>query len=116
MESNILFDTHVKPILPIIKKGDIEYLKINIKKQYGFDVNIVSTLLIHAVQQEQYEICKFLINLGADVNIIFELRNNLLTYMLINIPIFDKNIFKLIIIYNSDTLDYDYYYDGEKIN
>ena len=28
----------------------------------------------------------------------------------------DKNIFKLIITYNPDTLDYDYYYDGEKIN
>jgi hypothetical protein len=28
----------------------------------------------------------------------------------------DKNIFKLIINYNSDTLDYDYYYYGEKLN
>ena len=28
----------------------------------------------------------------------------------------DKNIFKLLIHYNSDTNEYDYYYNGEKVN
>ena len=76
-------------------RGDFENIKQLL--QNGLDINAKiqddTTLLVHAVNGVQYELCKYLIKNGADVNIIVEDDNklqNLLTLIIKN-PHYIKN-------------------------
>jgi hypothetical protein len=69
----------------------------------GLDINskiyLDTTLLVHAINREHYELCEFLIKNGADVNIIINDENLLMRIINFSKHCFNPNfkIFKLLI-------------------
>ena len=93
-------DDYINIIACYARDGDIKNMSQVL--HYGFDININlyndgTTLLTHAIAENQYEMCEFLLKNGADVNIEIDEKNLLIMLLKQPASSLDLRIFKLIV-------------------
>ena len=106
-------DNYINIIACYARDGDIKNMEQVL--QYGFDINTIlysdnTTLLVHAILENQTKMCQFLIENGANVNIVLQNGDNLLIMCLRN-PVFTINldIFKMLVDAGCDMKYIDYF-------